>query len=117
MKSFIKAHKKLFVTSCIFLVLIFSCVIWIEIRIGFNNLPLNKINGTVESLLPSNVSDQYTTYYIKLDDSSSWPECEYVKVKYDIKDIREGDKVTLLCSDWMDTSFPPELTVFFMWKK
>ena len=117
MKAFVISHKKLCIAFSIILILILGCLIWIEVRIGFNNLPLNKISGTVMSVSPSKESNQYTRFRIKLDNPSSWPECEYVNVEYDMKDFKEGDNVYLLCSDWMIQTSPPYLSVFFMWKK
>lgn len=117
MKTFIISHKKLCIILGIILILILSCLIWIEVRIGFDNLSLNKISGTVDFIYPSNNSDDTTTYRIKLDDPSSWPNCEYANATYNIKDIKEGDNVYLLCNDWMIQTSPPYLTVFYMWKK
>lgn len=115
MKTFILSHKKLCIILGIILILIFSCVIWFQVMVGFDNL--HKVSGTVVSVLPPKEPDDTTTYRIKLDDPFSWPECEYAAVTYDIKDIKEGDNVYLLCSDLMIQTSPPYLTVFFMWKK
>lgn len=117
MKAFIISHKKLCIIFSIILILILGCVIWFKNKIGFNNLSLNKISGTVDSVFPPTNSDDVATYRIKLDDPSSWPECEYANVTYDINDINEGDHVYILCSDWMIQTSPPYLTVFYMWKK
>ena len=118
MKAFILSHKKLCIILgivLIFLILILSCAIWFQVMVGFDNL--YKVSGTVVTVIPPKDPDDTTTYRIKLDDPSSWPECEYASVTYDIKDIKEGDNVYLLCSDLMIQTSPPYLTVFFMWKK
>ncbi len=117
MKAFVLSHKKFCITLGIVFLLILGCLIWIEVRIGFNNLPLNKTSGTVISIYPSQTNNEPTQLLVKLDDPSSWPECEYAYVNCISKGIKEGDKLYILCSDWMLDSDPPGLSAYFMWKK
>lgn len=80
MKAFIVSHKKLCIILSVILILILACVIWIEVKIGFNNLPLNKTSGTVVSIYLPKHANEPTELLIKLDAPSSWPNCEYAYV-------------------------------------
>lgn len=117
MKTFIKNHKTICITLSIILILLLSALIWFQMHVGFRNLPLTKISGTIESIIPPDDSSQHTKLYIKLDDPSSWPECEYAYVNCTIKNIKEGDQIYIFCSSAMNDSDPPGLSAYFMWKK
>lgn len=117
MKTFIKTHKKIYISLGIIFMLILGFVIWIETRIGLKNLPLNKISGTIESSSPPSGFNHYSKLYIKLNNPSSWPQSAYAYAHYNINNIKKGDKVYLLCSDRTIDTSPSYLTVSFMWKE
>ncbi len=117
MKAFIKSHRRLCIVSGVILVLLLSVLVWIQIRIGFRNLPLKRISATVEFADPSNASDGLYYIYFKLDDPSVWPYCEYATTHYSIDNFKEGDRICMLCTGKQHDSLPPGLTVVFMWKE
>lgn len=116
MKTFIKSHKKLSITLGVILVLLLAFLIWFQIRVGFRNLPLRRISATVEYVWPTNDSDNLYYIELKLNDPS-WIDSEYATTHYDIDNLKEGDRVTMLCSGSINASDPPGISAIFMWKE
>lgn len=114
MKTFIKSHKKLSITLGVILILLLAFLIWFQIRVNFRNLPLYKLNATVEYVRPTNDD----LYYIELKlDDPSWGGFEYAIAHYDIDNLKEGDRVIMLCNGNIETSNPPGISAIFMWKE